>query len=470
MSRTKLKIKGRTSQGLIMTCTAIILILFASWSAFASAKISSAEPLPPAIAKFVKDSDQNCERLGRCKLDEQSIFASFYMNSIDSSLAAPNKYLIRGWFSFNWLPTAYPTLRLENLQLGCRSLSSSCSFSGWKSAFNSRSGERRIWGARFELELEERNTYSNYPFDQHWIKIVIQPNGAMSNKFISNIDTDSFNIQLASGLFQGFDRSFDIDYATIGRKSNSYLINSVVPARAELENEAADQELDAPPLQSNQDTDAGMGDGGESQIVQSDQLNGYLTTSISFHLVRRTPAALLMIVTPLLLILLTTIIGFHWRESSPASRFGASGLLSAVSLYFASRAFRPAVDYIVFSDIWFLLDYILIVVNSGLLAWLFRFYKHRGELKRDGKAVPPGWKAENMLTYWSTFSLISIILILFVISQKMLQPPSIPIGFLAGDSGPEGFGTSLVRVIEKNELLPSTYLLPISPQPARRES
>lgn len=463
MSRMRLKIKGRVFRAIAMACTVIILILFASWSAFATIKTSSAELLPPAIGTLMEGVDQNCERFGRCKLDEKTVFAALYVNSLDSSLEAPNKYLIRGWFSLNWLPKAHPNWRPDNLTLGCRSPSSGCNFSGWQHTFNSNSGERRIWGARFQLELEERDTYTNYPFDQHWIKIVIQPNGIKSDQFISNIDIDSFKIQLATGLFQGLDSSFDIDYATVGRKSNSFLINAVTPARAELGNKAADQELVAPPLQSGQDTDMGMGDGGESQIIQPDQQNNYLTTSISFHLVRRTPAALLMIITPLLLILLTTIIGFHWRESSPASRFGASGLLSAVSLYFASRAFRPAVDYIIFSDIWFLLDYIFITVNSALLAWLFRFYKHRGELKRDGRTVSPAWRAENMLTFWSASSLVSIVLVLFFISQKMLQPPSIPTVFLAGDSGPEGFGTSMVRVIEKNELLPSSYLLPITP-------
>ena len=38
----------------------------------------------------------------------------------------------------------------------------------------------------------------------------------------------------------------------------------------------------------------------------------------------------------------------------PASRFGSSGLLTTVSLFFAARVFRPNVDQLVFSDIWFL--------------------------------------------------------------------------------------------------------------------
>jgi hypothetical protein len=31
-----------------------------------------------------------------------------------------------------------------------------------------------------------------------------------------------------------------------------------------------------------------------------------------------------------------TWFGFFWRESSPATRFGASGILSAISLYFGT--------------------------------------------------------------------------------------------------------------------------------------
>jgi hypothetical protein len=44
----------------------------------------------------------------------------------------------------------------------------------------------------------------------------------------------------------------------------------------------------------------------------------------------------------------------------------------------------------------------------------------------------------------------------------MLQPPSIPLEFLASNSTSENYGIGVIKVIEKNELMPSFYLLPIS--------
>ena len=450
--------RGRIARIATTACVTLLLILFTAWMSFASAGESRTEPTPPAISSFMQAADQDCERYGRCDPDSKMVFAAVQVNSLDASLEAPNKYLIRGWFNLNWLPAAHPNWKPSDLSLGCRSRSSGCKFSGWQNTYNSDSGQRRIWGARFELEIEERDTYFNYPFDQHWIKIVIQPNGLKSDQFINNIDIDSLKVELAANLFENHDTSFNIDYATVGRKANSFLIRAVTPQASQS---SPQTNTDSAPKQEANNI---------SQNIPLDDLSDYLTTSISFHLVRRTPAALAMIVTPLLLILATTIIGFHWRESSPASRFGASGLLSAVSLYFASRVFRPAVDYLVFSDIWFLLDYIAITINSALLVWLFRHYKHRAEQKREGKTPAPAWKAENMLTVWNASGIIAVIAILFLISQRMLQPPSIPTDFLAGNSNREDFGTSVVKVIQQNELLPSFYLLPISSRSEHPES
>jgi hypothetical protein len=67
-----------------------------------------------------------------------------------------------------------------------------------------------------------------------------------------------------------------------------------------------------------------------------------------------------------------------------------------------------------------------------------------------------------MLTFWNLSGLSAILIILFLISQRMLQPPSIPFEFLASNSTNENYGTGVIKVIEKNELMPSFYLLPIS--------
>jgi hypothetical protein len=434
--------RHRVVQSFMVALATISLIVFSTWSTVASARMMKAEPAAPTIQQFLAKVDPNCQRFSRCTVAAKTVFAALQINSIDSNLDAPNKYLIRGWLSLNWLPAAYPEWDPSNLAIGCRERSSSCKFSGWQSTFNSVSGDRRIWGSSFELEAEERDTFFNYPFDQHWVKIILQPKGIESDQFSSNIDIETFKVQFSPKfLLDSNSSDYNINFATVGRKDNSNLIYAILPERGDLRFHAKNS---------------------SPEQAQTGLELDYLTTSVSFHLVRRTPAALWMIITPLLLIFATTVIGFHWRESGPASRFGASGLLSAVSLYFASRVFRPSVDYLVFSDIWFLIDYIAITINSALLLWLFRFYKHRSELKLEGKAIAPAWKAENMLTFWNVSGLSAILIILFLISQRMLQPPSIPFEFLASNSTNENYGTGVVKVIEKNELLPSFYLLPIS--------
>jgi hypothetical protein len=397
----------------------ISLIVFSMWTSAASARMNKAEPTAPTIQQFLARVDPNCQRYNRCAANEKTVFASLQINTVDSNLDDPNKYLVRGWLQLNWLPTSHPQWDPSKLSIGCRERSSSCQFSGWQNPQISDSGGRRIWGSRFELLAQERDTFFNYPFDQHWVKIILQPEGIDSDQFISNIDIESFDVMFSPTFLLDSndfrltqDASFNIDFVTVGRKHG----------------------------------------------LEYD----YLTTSVSFHLVRRTPAALWMIITPLLLIFVTSVIGFHWRESSPASRFGASGLLSAVSLYFASRVFRPSVDDLVFSDIWFLIDYIAITINSALLLWLFRFYKHRSELKREGKTTAPAWKTENKLTFLNFAALSAILITVFLISQRMLQPPSIPFEFLAGNSTNENIGVGVVKVLEKNQLLPSSYLLPVS--------
>ena len=452
--------RGRIIQVATTACLTLLLILLATWINAAAARESKPEPALPAINSFVQAADKECERYKRCDADSKLVFANVQVNSLDSSLEAPNRYLIRGWFNLNWLPAAHPNWKPSDLSLGCRSTGTGCKFSGWQNTFSSNSGQRIVWGARFELEVEEHDTYFNYPFDQHWIKVVIQPNGPQSYQFINNIDIDSFEVALAENLFRNGDDNFKIDYATVGTKANSFLIKSVTtnPTVPALE-----QSLEQSTAGSSPEQVAGRESHNKpAQDLPLDNKNDYLTTSFSLHLARRTPPALVMIITPLLLILFTTIIGFHWRESSPASRFGASGLLSAVSLYFASRVFRPAVDYLVFSDIWFLLDYVAITINSALLVWLFRYYKNRAEQKKEGKTPAPVWKAENMLTIWSVSTIFAVIAVMFVISQRMMQPPSIPTEFLAGNSNQEDHGTSVVKVIEQNQLLPSYFLLPIT--------
>jgi hypothetical protein len=94
-------------------------------------------------------------------------------------------------------------------------------------------------------------------------------------------------------------------------------------------------------------------------------------------------SVLLMVLIPMAVIVVNTWFGFFWRESSPATRFGTSGILSAISLYFASRVFRPSVSHLVLTDVWFLVLFGLITINNLALTWLYRNAKALGAV--DGQ-------------------------------------------------------------------------------------
>jgi hypothetical protein len=424
------------------------------------AEKGTAPATPQAIIAATKQIDPECERYGRCLVNAKTVFAALDVERLTSSLDLPNNYTISGWFSLNWLPAAYPGWQPSNLALGCRS--SGCRFSGWRDSFTEEIGGRRFWTARFELEAQEADSFFAYPFDQHWVKILIQSTTPSAGEIIHHIDLNSFSVELAPSLMQGRNSNFRVNYATVGQQADSFLLNAANKAiAAGLDSQQKSHIESSPDV--NIETTRKDRKPVESDLIFPISNDEYISTSISFHLVRRTPAALLMIITPMLLILFNTIMAFHWRENSPASRFGSSGLLTTVSLFFASRVFRPDVDELVFSDVWFIVVFIVITINNVILVWLFRFYKHRSGLKQEGTAIPPTWKTENRLSLISGSTVIGVIIALFLISLTMLRPPAIPIEFLAGNSNHDDVGVSVVKVIERHELLPSNYLITMPP-------
>jgi|GEM_PF-1414685 len=453
-----------------VVCIALTLLLAVRFaepsSAQARTETSGAVASQQAIIAATKQIDPECDRFGRCLVNAKMVFASLDVERLTSSLDQPNNYTISGWFSLNWLPAAYPGWQPSNLALGCRS--SGCRFSGWRDNFTEEISGRRFWTARFELEAQEADSFFAYPFDQHWVKVLIQSTTPSTDEFIHYIDLNSFSVELAPSLMQGRNSNFKVNYATVGQQANFFLRNASNKA---VEAGAAPQQQRDSKSSQNASTDPSEASGKpvESDLIFPVSNDEYISTSISFHLVRRTPAALLMIVTPMLLILFNTIMAFHWRENSPASRFGSSGLLTTVSLFFASRVFRPDVDQLVFSDVWFIVVFIVITINNVILVWLFRFYKHRSELKRVGTTIPPAWKTENRLSLISGSAVIGVITALFLISLTMLRAPAIPIAFLAGNSNHDDVGASVVKVIERHELLPSEYLINMPPGSQRQD-
>lgn len=404
-------------------------------------------------------SAPECERLGTCLSNEKRVFASLQVEGLSSNLSAPNTYTISGWFSLNWQADAYPDMRTSDLSLGCRS--SGCHFSGWKNSWIDQHGDRTFWRAWFELEAQEADSLFSYPYDQHWVKILVQSSESEGNLFIDNIDINSFHVELTPSLAQGMNTNFVINYATVGNQVRVFSSVNIPnggmnrmkydnPDRSGVDRVVGGQSAGrVSPQQASADA-----------MVTSEGMN-HNETSVSFHLVRRTPAALLMIIIPMIVIILSTFMAYHWRESSPASRFGSSGLLTTVSLFYSSRVFRPDVDNLVFSDLWFIAVFVLLTINNLLLLWLFRFYKHRSEVKRANLPLPPAWRIENRLS-WITAAIIgAVLLLLYIASLNLLKTPSIPIEFLAGNSNHDDVGASIVKVIEQHELLPSGGLIDI---------
>ena len=189
-----------------------------------------------------------------------------------------------------------------------------------------------------------------------------------------------------------------------------------------------------------------------------------ISTEISLQVIRRLPLALLMMVVPMVVITIHTIFGFHWRENSPASRFGTSGVLTAVSLFFASSVFRPGVDYLVFSDLWFIALFINVTINNALTLWLFRFYKHRTSLEAAGHgSLPPPFRTENRITLIS-FAVSLLLLALFMgLGLWFRQPPQIGAPFLEGNKGFEEVGVHILKVQNHGELHPRAGLIPYPP-------
>lgn len=434
----------------LLACLALMAaVAFTLMGSMAPAPARTVQPASDRMLADIQRLDPDCQRLGRCKVNAKMVFASLYVDRISSEFDEPNIYAISGWFSLNWLPSAHPDWQPGELSLGCRS--SDCPFGGWRDSTTSMLGDRRIWSSHFDIKTREADSFFAYPFDQHWVKVLIEPTNAASRELVNYIDINNFTVELAPSLTLGKNTNFRINYATVGLQTDQ-AYRTIQPLEATTAAKPAPLNpgaLAPGPIESS------------DLFPQSD--NEIVATSISFHLARRTPAALLMITTPMVLIIFNTILAFHWRENSPASRFGSSGLLTTVSLFFAARVFRPGVDHLVFSDIWFIVVFLMITINNVILVWLFRFYKHRGEVKRAGETLLPAWKTENRLSLISASLALSVILGLYLISLSMLNPPAIPIGFLAGNSNYDDMGASVVKVIEENELLPSSYLIDMPP-------
>lgn len=372
--------------------------------------------------------DPECERYGRCDESLNTAFGTVFISSFRERLMNPGDFLISGNVSFTWIPEAYPGWSPEKLSFACRVRD--CDFPGWTSVSSFRQGPAEVWSAHFTTVVKETTSFEFYPFDQHWVHLKLIGKDSSSQKFISMLDVPSYQIEVSGRVLDGMTSDFVVDYATASENIESS--NNFFPSNS------------SKPFSDNLRTEGGPL--GTSRLYSNRNHSDTSFFAISLHAKRRIPAALWMVVVPLLLILLNTNLAFHWRENSPASRFGSSGLLTAVSLFFASRIFRPDVDYLVFTDLWFLIVFVIITFNNVLLIWLFRFYKHRAAQKSVGAQLKPAYQVENRLTKISMLLIFAVIVSLWVASVMFSRFPGGKSAYLGWNGDYSATGASVVRV------------------------
>lgn len=381
--------------------------------------------------------DAECAQYDRCVTSLSTTFGDIKINFLEDDYSKPEQFAVSGTLSFTWNPSLYPDWSPSQLSIACRD--KECKFPGWSNILTGKSGDNNVWSANFQTIIDETTSLVLFPFDQHWVHLKLSANDPTSQRFIENLDVASFNIGLTQRVIDGITSNFQINYGTVTASMDGRNIRPTFIKEEKVE-------------QLRQQASLGNKIMGEVFLSKKDS-GSFI---VSLQVLRDTPAALLMVFIPILLVLFNTNLAFHWRESSPASRFGGSGLLTIVSLFFASRIFRPDVDYLVFTDVWFLVAFFIITTNNVLLAWLFRFYKHRQCLKTEGRRpIQPAYKTENKLTYISVSSIICLGLIFVVLSNIFRRPPGIPEPFLESNASIALVGSSVTKVVQKHDLASS---------------
>jgi len=255
----------------------------------------------------------------------------------------------------SWSPDARPDFDPKRLRVLNREHYEPVSF-GQHSEVILANG-RKLWLGRFEQNVTVITTkYQYFPFDTHVVPMIFQVSDLLGKD----------SVQLSMGALRT--RLFDVNY--VPRLGNP---QSTLELRAVGYGTSQRQVFWDTMMNQTVYRTGGLKQG-SAQGYQV--LNHY-----TFYTRRRLLlSVLLMLLIPMAVIVLNTWFGFFWRESSPATRFGSSGILSAISLYFASRVFRPSVSYLVLTDVWFLALFCLITLNNFALTWLYRNAKSLGAL------------------------------------------------------------------------------------------
>ena len=256
----------------------------------------------------------------------------------------------------SWSPEARPDFDPNRLKVLNREHYEPVSF-GQQSVVTLSNG-RKLWQGRFEQNVTVVSTkYQFFPFDTHVVPMIFQVSALFGNEGDRLLSKGGLRTRL-----------FDVNYVpALGNPQSTLELRAVGYGTSQREmfwDTLMNQIIYRP--------------GGLKQgSAQGYQVLNHYT----FHTRRRLLlSVLLMLLIPMGVIVVNTWFGFFWRESSPATRFGTSGILSAISLYFASRVFRPSVSYLVLTGVWFLALFGLIMINNFAVTWLYRNAKSLGAL------------------------------------------------------------------------------------------
>jgi len=348
----------------------------------------------------------------------QEIDCAIEIYSITDDIHRPNEFQVSGALLMSWSPEARPDFDPKRLRVLNREHYEPVNF-GQQTVVTLANG-RKLWLGRFEQNVTVVSTkYQFFPFDTHVVPMIFQVSHLLGK------DGD----RLSTGGLRT--RLFDVNHVpTLGNPQSTLELRAVgygTSQRQMFWDTIMNQTVYRP--------------GGLKQgSAQSYQILNHYT----FYTRRRLLlSVLLMLLIPMAVIVVNTWFGFFWRESSPATRFGASGILSAISLYFASRVFRPSVSYLVLTDVWFLVLFGLITINNLALTWLYRNAKAHGAL--DG--LPRRRLELRMALASSGFTMLCLPLI--GIGVALLNRPSVQ-GLVSPDSWPSAIQ---VNVVVPTELL-----------------
>ena len=286
----------------------------------------------------------------------QEIDCALEIYSITDDINRPNEFQVSGALLMSWSPEARPNFDPNRLKVLNREHYEPVRF-GQQSVVTLSNG-RKLWQGRFEQNVTVVSTkYQFFPFDTHVVPMIFQVSALLGNEGDRLLSKGGLRTRL-----------FDVNYVpALGNPQSTLELRAVGYGTSQREmfwDTIMNQTIYRP--------------GGLKQgSAQGYQVLNHYT----FYTRRRLLlSVLLMLLIPMGVIVVNTWFGFFWRESSPATRFGTSGILSAISLYFASRVFRPSVSYLVLTDIWFLALFGLITINNFAVTWLYRNAKFLGAL------------------------------------------------------------------------------------------